>query len=240
MRKLLTFTVLLAVAPVFGQLNCSTQVMPLKPVSLCSDTTPLCLCGPTGNNCHWDWVCAAERTAAPVFGQGTVTNPLGGLSEAYLRAARLRMEADRLKMEAEAFRSMQNLQNAQAEAVRAKTAAQAEEQANGAPEKTAGAYNGRYWVRFPDTMKTGFIAGFAEAMEMRLAVFSKKEPEKFRFNGSIGELMKALDAYYRRQDDLGMPIWLAMRIVKLERDGASELEIEAAMDEYWRRVTPAK
>ena len=49
-----------ASCPVAAQLNCSTQVRPVKPVTPvgCSDTTPLCLCGPSGTNCRWDWVCA--------------------------------------------------------------------------------------------------------------------------------------------------------------------------------------
>ena len=191
--------------------------MPVKPVTLCSDTAPLCLCGPTGTNCHWTWVCAPALIGEPPAPQ--VTNPLGGLVDAYRDAAR--MKSERLRAESEA-----NLRNAQAEAIRAQSAAaqRTDGQANGAPEKTAGAYNGRYWVRFPEAMKTGFIAGFNEAMEMRLAVFSRAEPEKFRFKGTIGDLVKAMDAYYQRQDDLGMPIWLAIRLVKLERDGASGLE----------------
>jgi hypothetical protein len=215
----------LAVAPVFGQLNCATQVMPVKPVTLCPDTTPLCLCGPTGTNCHWTWVCASWLSTEPPVPQ--VTNPLGGIVDAYRDT--IRIKSERLRAEAEA-----NFRNAQAAALRAQT-----KRADETADKTAGAYNGRYWVRCPLEVKAGIVVGFNIVIENVVGAISPEIMEKYAVAGTVGEMMKTLDNFYQRED-VQIPIWLAVRLIKLNQDGASESEITAALDEFGRRVTPAK
>jgi hypothetical protein len=49
-----------------AQVGCGTQLQPLRPLTPigCADLKLLCLCGPTGNNCHWDWVCTQAPAPA--------------------------------------------------------------------------------------------------------------------------------------------------------------------------------
>jgi hypothetical protein len=54
-------------------------------------------------------------------GGGYVANPMGGLVDAYRDAIRIKMERQRLETEAAESRSLQNLLNAQAAAIRAET-----------------------------------------------------------------------------------------------------------------------
>ena len=109
------------------------------------------------------------------------------------------------------------------------------------PDQTGGIYNGRYWVRCPQAVKAGFVVGFNSAMQMGIAV-SAQDRDKFAFKGTVGDLVMALDNYYRREDDLQMPIWVAIRILKLERDGLSQSEIGERLvaDGVWHAVVPAK
>jgi len=132
------------------------------------------------------------------------------------------MERDRLKAEGER-------QNAKAEAIR--------NQRDDAPDKTAGAYNGRYWVRCPVEVKAGIVVGFNIAMQN--PIISTESGAKFAADGTVGEMVKTLDNFYRRED-VQIPIWMAMRLIKLHQDGASESEITAEWETYWRPVNPAK
>lgn len=104
-----------------------------------------------------------------------------------------------------------------------------------APDLTGGAYNGRYWTRCPEAVKAGIVVGFGSAMQVPSGLPSQLR-EMFAFRGTVGDLVRAIDGYYRRHEDLRMPIWAVMRIVKLEADGLSESEIGERMvaDGMWR------
>ncbi len=165
----------------------------------------------------------------PLFGQGTVANPLGGATDAYYRALRLKIERDRQQSEAELNRSIKARLDAEVEQMRLQS-----QQA----DKTAGSYNGRYWTRCPTEVKAGIVVGFAIAMH-ETGVVPAQAREMFDMPGTVGALVSALDEFYR-QDDVQIPIWLAMRLIKLRQAGASEAEIAAEWTRVARPVTPAK
>jgi hypothetical protein len=45
--------------------SCIGQMPSVQPAMLCSNPTSLCLCGPYGTNCHWEWVCPSPQAAGP-------------------------------------------------------------------------------------------------------------------------------------------------------------------------------
>jgi hypothetical protein len=66
--KLVVLTAALAAILVHAgsaQTGCLGQLQPIKPATACMNTSLLCLCGPNGNYCHWQWVCNPETNAPP-------------------------------------------------------------------------------------------------------------------------------------------------------------------------------
>lgn len=63
-----TFFALAAVALLLGSAHaqsCFGQLPSVQPAMSCPNPTSLCLCGPTGANCHWEWVCPSPTAATP-------------------------------------------------------------------------------------------------------------------------------------------------------------------------------
>jgi hypothetical protein len=108
-----------------------------------------------------------------------------------------------------------------------------------APDRTGGDLNGRFWQALPLLAKAGFSAGFNTATGMNLVVSSKNR-EDYRIGRTNGDLVRGLDEFYRLQD-VKMPIWIAIRIVKMENDGFSIPEIadKLAQENIWNNIVPA-
>jgi len=107
------------------------------------------------------------------------------------------------------------------------------------PDMTAGALNGRYWRKLSLMEKAAFVTGFDTAMNVALVV-SPENREKFSIRApTYGDAVHMMDSFYRRHDEK-LPIWTAIRMIKLEEDGLSESEIgdRMAADGIWRKVKP--
>src|ERR1039458_5177253 len=51
-------------------------IPPLRPVMACSaGLQPLCLCGPNGSNCHWQWACPPSNAGGVRGTAPTETDP---------------------------------------------------------------------------------------------------------------------------------------------------------------------
>jgi hypothetical protein len=79
-------------------------MLPMRPVAICaSELKSLCLCGPNGANCHWEWACpqsnGVDAPGVP-FPQIDVTIPLQGTPppkidsypDAMQKAAQIRLD----------------------------------------------------------------------------------------------------------------------------------------------------
>jgi len=107
------------------------------------------------------------------------------------------------------------------------------------PDMTVGSFNGRYWKKLPVMEKAGFLTGFDSAMSVALVV-SAENRAKFSLHApTYGDAVHEVDSFYRQHDEK-LPIWTAIRLIRLEEDGLTESEIgnRMAADGIWRKVTP--
>lgn len=92
------------VIPAWAQSGCLGQLQPLKPISAfaCGSSQPLCLCGPNGTGCHWEWACSdTPKTSQPAPFPVVQTDPsiimqlrlpqIMNPSELLLQAAQIRL-----------------------------------------------------------------------------------------------------------------------------------------------------
>ncbi len=105
------------------------------------------------------------------------------------------------------------------------------------PDKTLGAFNGRFWQKCNAAVKTGFIVGFNSAMQASTTI-SKQEVQKYTAGVSFGEMVKGVDQIYQTPENASLPIWVAIRIVVLKANGVPEDKIGETLvtEGIWRPV----
>lgn len=105
-------------------------------------------------------------------------------------------------------------------------------------DKTAGAFNGRYWAARTLEVKLGIVVGFVMAIQSTYGI-PMETRERYAVEGNVGDLVRGLDTFYRNED-VQIPIWLAIRLVKLHQAGASDVEIAEEWARVARPVNPPK
>jgi len=81
-----------------GQSSCVGQTLPVRPAMACANPTSLCLCGPNGTNCHWEWVCptpAPSTQADPSIPLGVQSPKINDPAETMLQIERIRQMQQR-------------------------------------------------------------------------------------------------------------------------------------------------
>ena len=240
----------------FGQLNCATQLKPLKPLSLCGEMTSVCLCGPTGNNCRWDWVCGARSGAQtnpgdnpayipiPMMGKpGEYADPTGaGIQNMIRQNQQMQMQREQHQQE---LRNLQlqneqiRLQNEALGRVASQPAPDADKYPvfDPAPlpkveDTTRGICNGRWWLNASVERRFGYLRGLVDGMNVS-DVERKVIPLTFPEALTWGEVMKAITIFFGDPLNGPIPIPAALQVVKLKAEGADTSRVEAQTN-VWR------
>lgn len=197
-----------------AQMNCIGQPDPLQPADACFKRALLCLCAPNNDGCHLVWTCQGwtpppfptpQKTTQPGARSPQNQSPVGGLLQGIILGRQLRQQRE---------------QQQQKQQQQSRTAAAASrEQEDEASYFTAGAFNGRFWVRFDPAAKSAFVSGFLEAVKASL---SEEDRRRYASGETVGNRVADLDVLYRETDNRNLPIWLAIHIVNLEANGTPD------------------
>jgi type II secretory pathway pseudopilin PulG len=110
--------VLLFSWPAAAQNNCNIDLKPLKPLTPlgCTDTAPVCLCNPSGTNCHWTWACVSSGRQSgidPTIPLQVRPPQMPDLMETYRKAIEIRnlqLQTELLRQQTEALRRNNQIQ----------------------------------------------------------------------------------------------------------------------------------
>jgi hypothetical protein len=94
-------------------------------------------------------------------------------------------------------------------------------------------HNGRFWRALNETQKIFYISGYREGISIGLRAANTK-PETAQtylpFNLPNGDIVKGVDKFYSKPENLRFPIKEALSIFSAKVNGASEELIDQAMD----------
>jgi hypothetical protein len=149
------------------------------------------------------------------------------------------MQAQRQNLEAETQRLRQQMQVQQTEAKMRELEQQRrrnDEAAREAARKAAAAasaptgptstgflVNGRLWQHSPDAQRYAFIVGFMQAL---LVEKPEGGPRYFARTLTMEELNKAISDFYVPQENLAVPVTMALEIVRMKANGDAPQDIE--------------
>src|SRR5271166_4287768 len=81
------------------------------------------------------------------------------------------------------------------------------------PFKTWGNLNGRAWNVFPQSDKISYLTGASEVLKL---LEQKSFLEYFPWSLKAGEFSKAIDRFYEVQENLPIPVVLALKVVTMK------------------------
>lgn len=219
---------------VCAQMSCIGQPDPLQPADACFKRALLCLCAPNNDGCHLVWTCQGwtpppfptpQKTTQPGASSPQNQSPLGGLLQGIIQGRQLRQQREQQQ---QSRRQQQS-----------RTAAMARQREDDASYTTAGAFNGRIWVKFTPAMKSAFVTGFMDAVKASL---SDEDRRRYVGKGDVGERVGDLDRFYEDAGDRDMPIWLAIHWINLRGSGTPEDQMSKVLEDegIWRPITAEK
>ena len=97
---------------------------------------------------------------------------------------------------------------------------------------TLGFANGQAWGRMSESMKLGFVVGFADGFGSAVAVSTYDD--RFPSKSTNGEIVKALDKFYEEPANAAIPITGALQIFTAQVRGVPSDAIRQ-MTEAWRQ-----
>ena len=96
-------------------------------------------------------------------------------------------------------------------------------------DETAGFKNGRWWKGYrmnPETVRLGYLAGVKDGIEVTRGLNDITSDDPFRPDQmTYGEIITALDDFFREPTNADIPITMAMRYIRRKKEGANEAEL---------------
>ena len=212
-----------------AQNNCSAELQPLKPITTmaCADTTPACLCSPSGTNCHWIWACVSSGNTSEEPKRSGIdpSIPLRG------RPLQMSDPMDTI-LQVEQLRQLQR-QNVKpvlptppssAGIPSASSQRALIQPADIASMKTVGNWNGRAWLHFfPDNHRWAYVDAVRETLTIDAPA---NVPLYFASGTTNGQIADAITSFYANDEHLWVPIHYALWAARLKLEGADSSKLE--------------
>jgi hypothetical protein len=124
---------------------------------------------------------------------------------------------------------------------------------SGNPDFTGGFTNGRFWVDMPDVFKSGYVGGYTDSAQMMvgglqslpLHLLDKEQWEraiKLHFPAGMtrGEIVEALDEFYREPLNRAIPIANALRVIAGRVQGLDSLWVAKQIEDLRQMALNAR
>jgi len=250
------FLISLAVSPSNAKAqSCLGQLVPVRPALACPNLSPLCLCGPAGSSCHYEWVCPGGATRQPSTADPSIplqykpAVPLNDPVDTMRKIEENRLllqQTELLRQQTEAIRKQAQAPFAAADPS-AYGAIPVSDTGTGAGNQntvsgnryTGDFLNCRGWRELPEAVHLGYIMGATNGyVGGVISMAGATTPPAVdgavsviqEWAGKIflsnGERMKGVDVFCSDIANSAVEIQWAIQVVSMRANGASAARIE--------------
>ena len=245
-KPVLLLAAVAALMPAVHAQNCAGLSFPVKPAMVCAGTPrALCLCSPSGQGCHYEWVCPPQAStpqnqtdwSIPLqYKPPQVQNQTQNQLQVLIQLQQLRnLQLQQQQLQLQQGQAHEESPTARGSELNLRVEPPTEAERNGAetamtkvasdkPYLTRGLPNGLMWKVLSEDQKTAFVLGYLAGVGVSGPL---NRDDLMPSTLTAIETVRAVDAFYVDAQNERLPAGFAIPIIARRTAGKDKDSIEA-------------